>query len=567
MEPRFVYSLDAPVASHDEGVSFPIMPKRRRTFVFIAGGVMSGVGKGVASASIGAIMKARGLKVTAVKIDPYINVDAGTMNPVEHGEVFVTRDGDETDQDIGNYERFLDEDILKVNYMTTGRVYLSVIQRERSLGYSGKTVEVVPHVPQEVIGRIQAAAAHHDADVTVIEIGGTVGEYQNILFLEAARMLQHDHPHDVLIGLVSYLPVPGNLGEMKTKPTQYAVRTLNSAGLQPDFVIGRSDFEIDGPRKQKMAALCSVQPEEIISAPDVSSIYDVPAHLESEGLGNLIVKKLKLKAKKPNLREWNALSKRIKSNKDSFPIGIISKYSTSGAFNLSDAYLSVIEAIKHACWKIGRKPTLVWIDAEELEKHPKEANKILKGLKGIIVPGGFGERGIEGKIRAIQYAREKKIPFLGLCYGMQLATVEFARHVLHLKGAHTTEIDPDSQAPVIHLMNEQQEKMKNKSYGGSMRLGDYPCHVKQGTMARKLYGSEMVLERHRHRFEYNPSYLKQFEAAGLISSGMSPDGTLTEIIELKRHPFFMGSQFHPEYKSRPMHPHPLFLGFAKAATK
>lgn len=528
---------------------------------------MSGVGKGVASASIGAIMKARGLRVTAVKIDPYINVDAGTMNPIEHGEVFVTRDGDETDQDIGNYERFLDEDILKVNYMTTGRVYLSVIQRERALGYGGKTVEVVPHVPEEVISRIKAAAEHHNADVTVIEIGGTVGEYQNILFLEAARILQHDQPQDVLIGLVSYLPVPGNLGEMKTKPTQYAVRTLNSAGLQPDFIIGRSSEAIDQVRKQKMALHCSVQADEIISAPDVSSIYDVPAHFEAEGLGKLIERKLKLKTKKPDLREWNALTRRIENNRNSLPIGIISKYTTSGSFNLSDAYLSVTEAIKHACWKIGRKPTLIWIDAEALEKNPNEAHKLLKGLKGIIVPGGFGSRGIEGKIRAIQYAREKKIPFLGLCYGMQLATVEFARHVLGLKTAHTTEIDPTTSDPVIHLMNEQGEKMKHKEYGGSMRLGDFPCHVRGGTNARKLYGTEMVMERHRHRFEYNPAYRERFEKAGLISSGTSPDETLTEIIEIPKHPFFMGSQFHPEYKSRPMKPHPLFLGFAKAITK
>ncbi|MCK9360922.1 CTP synthase [Patescibacteria group bacterium] len=543
------------------------MKNRRRTFVFIAGGVMSGVGKGVASASIGAILKARGLKVTAVKIDPYINVDAGTMNPVEHGEVFVTRDGDETDQDIGNYERFLDEDIMKVNYMTTGRVYLSVIQRERSLGYGGKTVEVVPHVPEEVISRIKAAAASHDADVTIIEIGGTVGEYQNILFLEAARILQHEQPDDVLIGLVSYLPVPGNLGEMKTKPTQYAVRTLNSAGLQPDFIIGRSSVAIDEPRKRKMAAHCSVQADQIISAPDVSSIYDVPAHFEREGLGKLIVQKLRLRKNKPNLRSWNELTRRIANNRDSLPIGIISKYSTSGSFNLSDAYLSVIEALKHACWKIGRKPTLVWIDAEELEKNPANAHKLLKGLKGIIVPGGFGSRGIEGKIRAIQYAREKKIPFLGLCYGMQMATVEFARHVLGLKHAHTTEIDPKTPDPVIHLMNEQEEKMKNKDYGGSMRLGDYPCHLKPGSLARKLYGSELVLERHRHRFEYNPEYRERFEKAGFISSGVSPDQALTEIIELKKHPFFMGSQFHPEYTSRPMRPHPLFLGFAKATAK
>jgi CTP synthase len=354
---------------------------------------------------------------------------------------------------------------------------------------------------------------------------------------------------------------------MKTKPTQYAVRTMNSAGLQPDFIIGRSDVPIDEPRKKKMAIHCSVQPEQIISAPDVASIYDVPAHYEREGLGKLIVKKLHLKKSKPDLRQWNALTKRIANNRDSFPIGIISKYAGSGSFNLSDAYLSVIEALKHACWKLGRKPTLVWIDAEELEKYPASANKLLKGLKGIIVPGGFGSRAIEGKIRAIQYARENRIPFLGLCYGMQMATVEFARHVLGLKDAHTTEINPKTSNPVIHLMNEQQEKMNNKSYGGSMRLGDFPCYLKAGSMARALYGEEMVLERHRHRFEYNPEYRAKFEKAGLISSGMSPDNTLTEIIELKGHPFFMGSQFHPEYTSRPMRPHPLFLGFVKAAAK
>ncbi len=543
------------------------MPKRRRTFVFIAGGVMSGVGKGVASASIGAILKARGLKVTAVKIDPYINVDAGTMNPVEHGEVFVTDDGDETDQDIGNYERFLDEDILKVNYMTTGRVYLSVIQRERALGYGGKTVEVVPHVPMEVISRVKAAAEHHDADVTMIEIGGTVGEYQNILFLEAARMLQLEKPKDVMVGLVSYLPIPSSLGEMKTKPTQYAVRTLNSAGLQPDFIIGRSSAPIDGPRKVKMASHCNVQPEDVISAPDVDSIYDVPAHFEAEGLGKLVVKKLGLKAGRPDLRKWKALSASIKRNKNGLHIGIVSKYTASGAFALSDAYLSVAEAIKHACWSVGRKPKLVWIDAQDLEDHPSHVAKALKGLHGIVVPGGFGSRGIEGKILAIKYAREKKIPFLGLCYGMQLATVEFARHVLKLKKAHTTEIDPSTPDPVIHLMNEQEEKMKNKSYGGSMRLGAFPCQIKGGTLARALYGQGEVSERHRHRFEFNSTYRERLKEAGLISSGISPDGMLTEIIELKDHPFFIGSQFHPEYKSRPMKPHPLFLGFAKATMK
>jgi CTP synthase len=544
------------------------MPKRR-TYVFIAGGVMSGVGKGVASASLGAILKARGLKVTAVKIDPYINVDAGTMNPVEHGEVFVTRDGDETDQDIGNYERFLDEDILKVNYMTTGRVYLSVIQRERALGYGGKTVEVVPHVPQEVIGRIQAAAKHHDADVTIIEIGGTVGEYQNVLFLEAARMMKIATPSDVLVGLVSYFPVPGALGEMKTKPTQYAVRTLNSAGIQPDFIIGRSTHQIDEPRKKKLAIQCSVGPEDIFSAPDVRSVYEVPIGMEREGLGEQVVKKLKLRAKKPDLRYWKKLVASIEHSQKPVRIGIVGKYAASGDFNLSDAYISVLESIKHAAWSIDRKPEIVWIDAGDLEngKRKIEGIKQLKKLDGILVPGGFGSRGVEGKIFAAQYAREHKIPYLGLCYGMQLACVEFARHVLHHKGANTTEIDPLTTHPVIHLMNEQEEKMKNKSYGGSMRLGSYLCRLKVGSMARKLYGESAIEERHRHRYEFNSDYRKAFEEKGMMITGESPDGTLAEIIELKKHPFFMGTQAHPEFLSRPFKPHPLFLGFVKAASK
>ena len=537
---------------------------------------MSGVGKGVASASLGAILKARGLRVTAVKIDPYINVDAGTMNPVEHGEVFVTRDGDETDQDIGNYERFLDEDILKVNYMTTGRVYLSVIQRERALGYGGKTVEVVPHVPLEVIGRIQAAAKHHDADVTIIEIGGTVGEYQNVLFLEAARMMQIATPEDVLVGLVSYFPVPSAIGEMKTKPTQYAVRTLNSAGIQPDFIIGRSTHPIDEPRKKKMAIQCSVQQEDIFSAPDVRSVYEVPLVMEREGLGVQVVKKLKLRAHRPDLRSWKKLIKNIGRSQKPIRIGIIGKYAVSGDFSLRDAYISVLESIKHAAWSIGRKPEIVWLDAGDLEnarlparqgKRKAEGIKQLKKLDGIVVPGGFGSRGVEGKIFAARYAREHKIPYLGLCYGMQLACVEFARHVLHHKGANSTEIDPLTTHPVIHLMNEQEEKMKNKSYGGTMRLGSYLCRLKKGSMARKLYGESAIEERHRHRYEFNPDYRKSFEAKGMMISGESPDGTLAETIELKKHPFFMGTQAHPEFLSRPFRPHPLFLGFVKAASK
>ncbi len=539
--------------------------KRRRTYVFIAGGVMSGVGKGIASASLGALLKARDFRVTAVKIDPYINVDAGTMNPVEHGEVFVTSDGDETDQDIGNYERFLDEDITRVNYMTTGRVYLSVIERERALGYGGKTVEVVPHVPLEIIGRIKAAAKLNDADVTIIEIGGTVGEYQNVLYLEAARMMKSETPGDVLVGLVSYLPVPGTLGEMKSKPTQYAVRTLNGTGIQPDFIIGRSTHAIDKPRKEKIALNCSMQAEDVISAPDVASIYEVPLNLEREGLADRVMKKLSLKKKRANLAPWRELWERIQSSTKPVRIGVVGKYVSTGDFVLTDAYLSVLEAVKHAAWSIHRKPEIVWINAEELEMNPKSVNEILKGLDGILVPGGFGTRGIEGKMLAIRYAREKKVPYLGLCYGLQLATVEMARNVLGYKQANTTEINPTTPDPVIHLMNEQEERMRNKNYGGTMRLGSYACLLRPGSKAREVYGQDEIVERHRHRYECNPAYREELEKAGLIPSGLSPDGSLVEIVELQNHPFFMASQFHPEFLSRPFRPHPMFVGFVKAA--
>lgn len=540
---------------------------KRHTYIFITGGVMSGVGKGVASASIGAMLKARGLRVTAVKIDPYVNIDAGTMNPVEHGEVFVTGDGYETDQDIGNYERFLDEDITRANYMTTGVVYLSVIQRERALGYGGKTVEVVPHVPLEVVDRIKKAAALHSADVTIIEIGGTVGEYQNVLFLEAARMMKTATPNDVLIGLVSYLPVPGNLGEMKTKPTQYAVRTLNGTGLQPDFIIGRGPAAIDHQRKEKIAINCSMQPEDIISAPDVASIYDVPLNFNKEGLCGRIVKKLKLKAKPVDTSAWEALQKSIHSPTKSVKIGIVGKYVSTGDFTLTDAYLSVLEAIKHAAWSLKCKPEIVWLNSEELEKSPKSVKIVMKDLDGILVPGGFGTRGIEGKLLAIRYAREQKIPYLGLCYGLQLATIESARNLLGLKQANTTEIDPKTTDPVIHLMNEQEERLKNKTYGGTMRLGTYECVLRPGSIAKKLYGQATIQERHRHRYECNPSYREQLEKVGLIPSGLSPDGTLVEVVERKDHPFFVASQFHPEFLSRPFRPHPLFKGFIAAAMK
>lgn len=539
----------------------------RRCFVFVVGGVMSGVGKGIATASMGALLKARGLKVTAVKIDPYLNVDPGTLNPIEHGEVFVTKDGLETDQDIGNYERFLDEDLRRVNCMTSGSVFQAVINRERALGYGGSTVEWVPHIPLEVIDRIKAASKLADVDVTLIEIGGTVGEYQNAIFLEACRMMRLESPKDVLVVMVSYMPVPGSVGEMKSKPTQYAVRSLNAAGLQPDFIMCRSTHPIDDLRKKKLSVSCNVAPEDVIAAPDVPSIYEVPLRFAEEGVATRVIKKLQLKTRTPDLKDWKVLNRRIQTVKTPVRIGIVGKYFSTGDFVLTDSYLSVLEAIKHAAWSIHRKPEIVWLNSEDFERRPSSVSKELRKLDGVLIPGGFGTRGIEGKLRAIQYVREHKIPYLGLCYGMQLATVEFARHVLGWKDANTTEVEPKTSHPVIHLMNEQEEKMEDANYGGSMRLGEYPCHLLPGSLARKLYRSEVIMERHRHRYEANPIYREELEKAGFIVSGASPDGELAEVIELKNHPFFIASQFHPELISRPCRPHPLFLGFLKAATK
>lgn len=526
---------------------------------------MSGVGKGIATASIGALLKSRGLKVTAVKIDPYLNVDSGTLNPVEHGEVFVTKDGLETDQDLGNYERFLDEDLTRANYMTSGVVYQSVINRERALGYGGKTVEAVPHVPLEVIARIEKAAELADADVTLIEIGGTVGEYQNVLYLEACRMMRLRNPKDVLVVLVSYMPVPGSLGEMKSKPTQYAVRTLNSTGLQPDLLICRSTHPIDQVRKEKLSVNCNVQPEDVIAAPDVPTIYEVPVRFRDEKVTQRIIEKLGLKVRPSDVTKWKQLSEQVHKQEKPVRIGIVGKYFSTGDFTLSDAYLSVIEALKHAAWHIKRKPELVWLNSEDFERNPASLKTAMKGLDGVLIPGGFGTRGIEGKLMTIKYVREHKIPYFGICYGMQLALVETARNLIGWKDANTTEIDPKTTHPVVHLMNEQEEKMKDKSYGGSMRLGEYPCVLTKGSLAQKLYDAKQILERHRHRFEANPEYKCEFENAGLHISGASPDGHLAEMIERPEHPFFVACQFHPEFLSRPFRPHPLFLGFVKAA--
>ena len=526
---------------------------------------MSGVGKGIAAASIGRILKSRGFEVTALKIDPYVNVDAGTMNPTEHGEVFVLDDGAECDQDMGNYERFLDCDLSKDNYMTTGSVYLSVINKERNLEYEGKCVEVVPHIPLEVISRINKAALKNKAEIAITEIGGTVGEYQNVLFLETIRMLKLKNPNDVLTVLLSYLPILSDASEMKTKPTQYAVRTLNSAGIQPDIVIARSAIPLDKKRKNKIAFNCGISEQDVISAPDVKNIYEVPVNFERDNLSRNILEKLKLKSKSSDLKKWKQLAKMVGAAEKRVKIGIVGKYFGSGGFILTDSYISVIEAVKHAAYYFKIKPEIVWLDAEVYEKNPKKL-KELSDFGGIIIPGGFGSRGIEGKISAIKYLRSKKIPFLGICYGMQLAVVEFSRSIAGLKKANTTEVDSQTPFPVIDILSEQKKHLENKNYGATMRLGAYPAVIKKGTIAYTAYKLPLISERHRHRYEVNPEYIEQLAKKGLVFSGFSSDKRLMEIIELskEKHPFFVASQFHPEFKSRPFKPHPLFREFIKA---
>ncbi len=536
-------------------------------YIFVAGGVMSGIGKGVTTASIGRILKSKGYRVTAVKIDPYVNVDAGTMNPIEHGEVFVTADGTECDQDVGNYERFIDEDLSTLNYITTGRVYQAVINRERNLEYKGKCVEVVPHIPEEVIFRIKKAARKTKADFVLIEIGGTVGEYQNSLFLEASRMMRLNSPSDVIFILVSYLPLPRMIGEMKSKPTQQAVRWLNMAGIQPDMIVARAAVPLDQPRKKKISVFCNVAKEDVISAPDIKAIYEIPINFEKDKMGERILKKFGLRTKrKGNLKDWKRLVQTIKSAKKPVKIGIVGKYFESGKFTLMDSYISIIEAVKHAAWFHKRKPEIFWLSAEDYEKNPR-ALKELKDYDGIIVPGGFGSRGIEGKIKAIEFCRKNKIPFLGLCLGMQLAVVEFSRHVAGLKRANSAEFSPKGKENVIDVMPDQSALLKEKKYGGTMRLGEYKCRIKPKTRSFKAYKRSTVFERHRHRYELNNAFRDVLEKRGLIVAGLNPEKDLVEIIEIAKHPFFVGTQFHPELKSRPLRPHPLFRDFIKAATK
>ncbi len=535
-------------------------------YIFVVGGVMSGVGKGVTTASIGQILQARGYNVSAIKMDPYINVDAGTMNPVEHGEVFVTEDGDETDQDIGNYERFLNKNIYRENYMTTGRIYQTVIQRERNLEYKGKCVQVVPHIPQEIRERIEKAVAKVKAEIMIIEIGGTVGEYENLLFLEAARVMKLFNPKDVLFVIVSYLPIPNKIGEMKTKPTQHAVRSLQSAGIQPDFIVARSELMIDMSRREKLSINCNVPLEAVIAAPDADSIYDIPLNFEKDNLSLRILEKFNLPVRK-KVSDNSAWKKMVIASKIKSPeinIGIVGKYFSSGDFNFSDSYISVIEAVKHAAAFNHCKVKLHWLSAEDVEKS---GVRILKNLDGIIVPQGWGGRGSEGKIKTIKYCRENNVPYFGLCYGMQMAVIEFARNVAHLKDANSAECDPKTSNPVIHIMPGQEKLIAEKGYGGTIRLGAWPCKLTPGTHLEKAYkrfgANKTISERHRHRFEFNNDYRETFENLGLAVAGTSPDGKIVEAVEIKNHPFFIGVQFHPEYISRPLAPHPLFVEFIK----
>ncbi|MBU1177669.1 CTP synthase [Patescibacteria group bacterium] len=539
-------------------------------YIFITGGVISGLGKGITSASIGLLLKDKGYKVANVKCEMYVNIDAGTIRPTEHGEVFVTEDGVETDQDIGNYERFLNHDQHAENFITTGQIYQTVIKRERNFEYEGEDVEVVPHVPEEIIRRLKTAGKDPKIDFVISEFGGTVGEYQGVLFLEAARMMEARTPEDVVHIHVSYLPTPKTIGEMKTKPVQYSVRTLNAAGIKPHFVVGRAEYPLDDKRKEKISQFCSVPKDHVISNHDVGSAYEVPIVLAEQNFGGKILKQFGLpqrkkgSAKNNYLQEWRKLTKTIKSVKKEVKIGIVGKYFATGEFTLEDSYISVIEAIKHACWHHQVKPVVQWISSEAYEKDAKKL-KELDQYSGIIIPGGYGKRGTEGKILAVKYVRENKIPYLGLCYGLQMAVIEFARNVCGLKEANSVEINPQTPHPVINLLPEQEKLIKEKNYGGTNRLGAYPCVLKKGSIAQKAYGTDKISERHRHRYEFNNEYRDQLTKAGLQIGGTYQKWDLVEIIELSNHPFFVGTQFHPEFQSRPLDPHPLFKEFIKAA--
>jgi CTP synthase len=525
-------------------------------FIFVTGGVSSSLGKGITSASLGRLFKSRGLRITMQKLDPYINVDPGTMNPFEHGEVFVLDDGAETDLDLGHYERFTDESLHRGSNVTTGAVYQTVIARERRGEFLGKTVQVIPHITDEIKRRIRSIAEETSAELVVVEIGGTVGDIESLPFLEAIRQLRNEVGRDNCAFVhVSLLPHIGPTGEIKTKPTQHSVKELRSIGLQPDAIVCRSDRPIGRGLKEKISLLCDVPMEAVVSAVDADSIYEVPLVLHAEGLDGYLARHLRMSEQEPGLGEWRRLVSRIEEADDPVTIGMVGKY-----IDLRDAYLSVIEALKHGGFHHGARVEVRWVASDEIAGG--EVDQLLAGVDGILVPGGFGVRGVEGKVDAIRLARERGIPFLGICLGLQCAVIEFARNVCGLPGANSSEFDPAAEHPVIDLLPEQNEVT---DMGGTMRLGAQPCHVRMGTRAWEAYGEPVVHERHRHRYEVNPAYHDVLQRHGMVLSAMSPDGRLVEMIELADQPFFVAGQFHAELKSRPTRPHPLYREFVGAA--
>jgi len=526
-------------------------------YVVVTGGVLSGLGKGIAASSIGRLLISRGYRVTAIKIDPYLNCDAGTMNPFQHGEVFVLDDGGEVDLDLGNYERFLNVNLTKNHNITTGKVYKSVIEKERKGDYLGKTVQIIPHITNEIKAQIKNVADSSNADVVLIELGGTVGDIESMPFLEAVRQLHREvgAEENLIFVHTTLVPIMGAVGEQKTKPTQHSVKELRAIGIQPDIIVGRGTKTLDYDIKKKISLFCDVPLEGIVSAPDVASIYQVPVLLEEQGLTNYLLRRLGLKERKQDLKEWKKFLEPLLHPKHEVSIAIVGKYT-----HLQDSYISYIETLKHCSAETNTKINIIWAEAEDIEKNGCDC---LKNMDGIIVPGGFGERGAKGKIYAVKYARENKIPFLGVCLGFQLAVIEFCRNVLGLKDADSSEFKK-TKHPVVDLLPEQK---RIKDMGATMRLGAHDSVIKKGSLAYKLYNKTKISERHRHRYEINPHYIKKIESAGMRFSGKSSDGKRMEIAELKNHSFFVASQFHPEFKSRPGKPAPLFLGFVKAAKR
>ena len=527
-----------------------------KKYIFVTGGVVSSLGKGITAASLGNLLKARGYSVTIQKFDPYINVDPGTMNPYEHGEVFVTDDGAETDLDLGHYERFIDENLTKYNNITTGKIYQSVIDKERRGEYLGKTVQVIPHITNEIKSKIELAGKENNSDIVITEIGGTVGDIESTPFLEAIRQFKYDIGRENVIYIhVTLLPYLRAAGELKTKPSQHSVKELMSLGIRPDILVCRTEKSISTDLRKKLAMFCDIDYDAVIEAKDADTIYELPLVMEAEGLANIACKKLGLENREVDLKPWEKLVYNIKNPQDRVKIAVVGKY-----VELKDAYISINESLEHAAYSLGYKADISYIQAEDLDV------KKLEGYSGILVPGGFGNRGIEGKLAAIKFARENKVPFFGICLGMQLAVVEYARNVLGYTDANSSEFDENTKYPVIHIMEDQKyiEKM-----GGTMRLGAYPCTLGEGTLAKELYGTKDISERHRHRYEYNNLYREELEKAGLKVSGTSPDNTLVEIVELPKdiHPFYIAGQFHPEFKTRPNRPHPLFKGFIEASIK